>query len=249
LSTVLESSQRGGSNQRQLGERGAPERTPGSWLDTRLHKIRNMRPRRSANSFLLALRRSRASAAQARNPQPLTHPTRRPEDDETKTLTLAWQHTQHACMPLSEQRQRRVPAHSACVHAFIVRSLPLGADMVWKSRNSSADALFTQGPLALMRPTICCVRSQSAHDFASSQAVPRRHRCGVAQSSSSELAFQAHPSQPHSHDGRTILKDRLARAALVHSGIAARQVARARRGLHCTQHTIFCESSFAKVVY
>ena len=45
--------------------------------------------------------------------------------------------------------------------------------------------------------------------------MPRRHRCGVAQSSSSELAFQAHPSQPHSHDARTILKDRLARAALV----------------------------------
>ena len=28
--------------------------------------------------------------------------------------------------------------------------------------------------------------------------MPRRHRCGVAQSSSSELATQARPSQPHS---------------------------------------------------
>ena len=37
-----------------------------------------------------------------------------PEDDETKTLTLAWPHTQHACMPLSEQRQRRAGALSLC---------------------------------------------------------------------------------------------------------------------------------------
>ena len=59
-----------------------------------------------------------------------------------------------------------VQARSTCVDAFVVHSSPLGADMVWKSRNSSADALFTQGLLALIQPTICCVRSQSERDFA-----------------------------------------------------------------------------------
>ena len=41
----------------------------------------------------------------------------------------------------------------------------LGADMVGKSRNMSADMLFTPGLLALMPPTICCVRLQSVRDF------------------------------------------------------------------------------------
>ena len=80
-----------------------------------------------------------------------------------------------------------------------MRSSPLGADMVGKSRNMSADMLFMPGLLALMPPTICCVRSQSVRDLVTEiSAVPRRHRCGVAQSSSSELATQAWPSQPHS---------------------------------------------------
>ena len=80
-----------------------------------------------------------------------------------------------------------------------MRSSPLGADMVGKSRNMSADMLFMPGLLALMPPTICCVRSQSVRDLVTEiSAVPRRHRCGVAQSSSSELATQARPSQPHS---------------------------------------------------
>ena len=80
-----------------------------------------------------------------------------------------------------------------------MRSSPLGADMVSKSRNMSADMLFMPGLLALMPPTICCVRSQSVRDLVteiSGGATP--HRCGVAQSSSSELATQAWPSQPHS---------------------------------------------------
>ena len=38
-----------------------------------------------------------------------------------------------------------------------MRSSPLGADMVGKSRNMSADMLFMPGLLALMPPTICCV--------------------------------------------------------------------------------------------
>ena len=64
-----------------------------------------------------------------------------------------------------------------------VRSSPLGANTVCKSRNSFADALFTQGLMALMQPIICCVRAQSAREFVtefSGGATP--HRGGVAQS-------------------------------------------------------------------
>ena len=71
--------------------------------------------------------------------------------------------------------------------------------MVGKSRNMSADMLFMPGLLALMPPTICCVRSQSVRDLVTEiSGGARWHRCGVAQSSSSELATQAWPSQPHS---------------------------------------------------
>ena len=52
------------------------------------------------------------------------------------------------------------------------------------------------GLLDLMPPTICCVRSKSVRDFVTEiSGGARRHRCGVAQSSSSELATQA-PAQP-----------------------------------------------------
>ena len=59
----------------------------------------------------------------------------------------------------------------------------LEADTVCTSRNSFADALFTQGLMALVPPTICCVRAQSAREFVtefSGGATP--HRSGVAQS-------------------------------------------------------------------
>ena len=106
-------------------------------------------------------------------------------------------HRTPGCAPL--KRRRHSPARSTCAAAPSLRSSPLGADMVSKSRNMSADMLFMPGLLALMPPTICCVRSQSVRDFVTEiSAVPRRHRCGVAQSSSSELATQAWPSQPHS---------------------------------------------------
>jgi hypothetical protein len=39
--------------------------------------------------------------------------------------------------------------------------------MVCKSRNSFADALFTQGLVALTQPIICCVKAQSAREIAS----------------------------------------------------------------------------------
>jgi hypothetical protein len=68
--------------------------------------------------------------------------TRGPEADETKTMTVALPH--HACVPLSKRRQHEHHlARSTCAAAFNVRSSPLGADTVCKSRNSFADALFT----------------------------------------------------------------------------------------------------------
>ena len=110
--------------------------------------------------------------------QPLT---RGSEDDETKTMTVA--RPQHVCVPLSEWRQHH-PARSTCADASVQRSSPLSADMVGKSRNMSADMLIMPGLLAVMPPTICCVRSQSVRDLVTEiSAVPRRHRCGVAQTS------------------------------------------------------------------
>ena len=109
--------------------------------------------------------------------QPLT---RGPEADGTKTMTAARPH--HACVRPSKRRQHR-PVRSTCAAAPNVRSSPLGADTVCKSRNSFADALFTQGLMALVPPTICCVRAQSAREFVtefSGGATP--HRSGVAQS-------------------------------------------------------------------
>ena len=53
--------------------------------------------------------------------------------------------------------------------------------LVGKSRNKSADVLFMPGMLALMPPTICCVRSQSVRDFVtefSGGATPAPVRCG-----------------------------------------------------------------------
>ena len=95
-------------------------------------------------------------------------------------MTVAWPH--HACVPLSKRRQHHL-ARSTCADALGVRSSPLGADTVCKSGNSFADALFTQGLMALMQPIICCVRAQSAREFVtefSGGATP--HRSGVAQS-------------------------------------------------------------------
>ena len=113
--------------------------------------------------------------------QPLT---RGPEADETKTMTVAWPH--HACVPLSERRQHR-PVRSTCAAAPPTSPqralLATGANTVCKSRTSFADALFTQGLMALMQPIICCVRAQSARELVtefSGGATP--HRSGVAQS-------------------------------------------------------------------
>ena len=124
--------------------------------------------------------------------QPLT---RGPEADETKTMTVAWPH--HACVPLSKRRQHHL-ARSTCADALGVRSSPLGADTVCKSRNSFADALFTQGLMTLVPPIIRCVRAQSAREFVtefSGGATRRTEAVWLRASKSSELATQAHPSQ------------------------------------------------------
>ena len=64
-----------------------------------------------------------------------------------------------------------------------MRSSPLGADMVCKSRNSFADALFMQGLMALIPPTIWCVTAQSVREFVTEfSGGATLHRCGVAQS-------------------------------------------------------------------
>ena len=123
--------------------------------------------------------------------QPLT---RGPEAGETKTMTAARPH--HACVPLSGARQHRA-ARSSCADAFGVRSAPLNADTLKKSEDSSADALFTPELMASMQPTISWARALSARDFVtefSGAATPDEYE--VAQSSSSELATQRHPSQP-----------------------------------------------------
>ena len=81
------------------------------------------------------------------------------------------------------ERRKHSAARSTCADISNVRSSPLGADTVCKSRNSFADALFTQGLMALMQLIICCVRAQSAREFVtefSGGATP--HRSGVAQS-------------------------------------------------------------------
>ena len=91
--------------------------------------------------------------------QPLA---RSPEADETKTTTVTLPH--RVGVSLSKRRQHR-PARSTCADAPNVRSSPLGVNTVCKSRNSFADALFTQGLMALMQPIICCVRAQSAREF------------------------------------------------------------------------------------
>ena len=111
--------------------------------------------------------------------QPLT---RGPEADETKT------HDSDTATPRPGVTVKAAAAPFSasvdlCTDVSSVRSSPLGADTVCKSGNSFADALFTQGLMALMQPIICCVRAQSAREFVtefSGGATP--HRSGMAQS-------------------------------------------------------------------
>ena len=128
---------------------------------------------------LPVLKRQAGTAAPLKHRRTRVQPlTRGPEDDETTTMTVA--RPQHVCMPLSERRQHH-PARSICAAAPVLRSSQLGADMVGKSRNKSADMLFMLGLLALVPPTICCERSQSVRDSVteiSGGATPAPVRCG-----------------------------------------------------------------------
>ena len=80
--------------------------------------------------------------------QPLT---RGPEAGETKTMAVTLPH--RVRVSLSGARQHR-PARSSCAAASSSRSVPLRADTLKKSEDSSADALFTQELMASMQPTI-----------------------------------------------------------------------------------------------
>ena len=57
------------------------------------------------------------------------------------------------CVLLLKQR-RHLAARSTCADALNVRSSSLGADMVSRAEDMSTNALFTQGPMALIPPTI-----------------------------------------------------------------------------------------------
>ena len=121
--------------------------------------------------------------------QPLT---RGPEADETKTMAVTLPH--HVRVSLSGARQHRA-ARSSCADAFGVRPATLNADTLAKSEDSSADALFTPELMASMQPTIPLARALSARDLLTDFSGGRTlDEYRVAQSSSSELATQRHPS-------------------------------------------------------
>ena len=140
--------------------------------------------RENISSVLFTIYGVRMKVPRGARVQPLT---RGPEADETRTMTAA--RPQHACVRPSKRRQHH-PVRSTCAAASSVRSSPLGANTVCKPRNSFADALFRQGLMALMQPTIWCVRAQSAREFVaefSGGATPHREKRCVARSYELEL--------------------------------------------------------------
>ena len=75
------------------------------------------------------------------------------------------------------RRARPVRMHPFCAPRHSVPT----SDMLGKSRNSFADVLFMPVLMALMPPTICCVKAQSVRDFVtefSGCATPATVRCG-----------------------------------------------------------------------
>ena len=87
-----------------------------------------------------------------------------PEADETKTMTVAWPHTTRACHYQSSGStvQRARPARCGCIGCALLA--PLGANMVFKSRSSFSDVLFTTSADSLaaadhlMREGAVCTR-------------------------------------------------------------------------------------------
>ena len=101
---------------------------------------------------------------------------------------------QHVCVFLSGARQHR-PARSSCAASSSVRPATLNADTLKTSEDSTSDALFTQELMASMQPITSWARALSARDLLTDFSGGRTlDECGVAQSSSSELATQRHPS-------------------------------------------------------
>ena len=116
--------------------------------------------------------------------------------DETKTMAVTLPH--RVRVSLSGARQHRA-ARSRCADALVVRSAPLNADTLKTSEDSTSDALFTQELMASMQPITSWARALSARDLLTDFSGGRTlDECGVAQSSSSELATQRLPSQPQS---------------------------------------------------
>ena len=105
----------------------------------------------------------------------------RAQPSEDSDAAASAVHAPYIRLCTAEVVDRHSPARSTCAAAPVLRSSPLGADMVGKSRNMSADMLIMPGLLALMPPTICCVRSQSVRDLVteiSGGATPAPVRCG-----------------------------------------------------------------------
>ena len=125
--------------------------------------------------------------------QPLT---RGPEASDTAVSAAHTPHT--GCAPL--KRRRHSAARSTCAAAFNVRSSPLGADMVTVQGQEQLCRRALQaraGGLGAADRLVCedavCTRVRD-RVLRRCHAAPKR--CGSEQSS--ELATQAHPSQPHS---------------------------------------------------
>ena len=100
------------------------------------------------------------------------------------------------CMPLSRVRAAAAPSSALDLCRCPRRALlaTRGDDMVGKSRNMPADMLFMPGLLGLLDAAdhlLCEVADAVCTLFVteiSGRATPRRHRCGVAQSSREALS-------------------------------------------------------------
>ena len=134
---------------------------------------------------VLLVRGTRTALSMYRHARRCSRLTRGPEASDTAASHQLCTHRTPGCAQL--KRRKHSAARSTCAAASVLRCSPLGANTVCKSRNSFADALFTQGLMALMQPIICCMlRAQSAREFvtefsggATRDAAPKR---GVAQS-------------------------------------------------------------------
>ena len=85
-------------------------------------------------------------------PHARMQPPMRSRKDSDAAASAAQARTGYTRLCAADASGRHCPARSTCADAFGVRSSPLGADMVVKSGNMSADMLIMQGLLALCWP-------------------------------------------------------------------------------------------------